>query len=227
MKQKTWTALTALVLVFLPLSASAHQHASYSIGGVQYDIVIGSLNEPITVDDKTGVDLRITSGGRMQKSQDGEMEPTGGKPAVGLEKDLQVELIAGDKKLVQELRPAWGAPGSYETVFYPTVATTISYRLFGKIEGTPVDLIFTCRAEGAEAQHEGEKEISPGVKQLKKGGGFGCPREKEVQGFPEKASSLQNMTEKISSTDTTGRFALVLSVLSLIVAGFSLRKKSH
>ena len=83
--------IISVLSMLIPVVASAHAHASYQIGGKQYDIVIGSLNEPIVVDDKTGLELTVTSGGRMEMAEDGDMEPAGGKPATGLEKDLKVE----------------------------------------------------------------------------------------------------------------------------------------
>lgn len=214
------TALPALLMLVLPLAVSAHQHATFDIGGVQYDFVIGSLNEPIVVDDKTGVDFRVTSGGHMMMADDGDMEPAGGKPAVGLEEKLKVELIAGDKKKVLDLSPVYGAAGSYKAPFYPTVATTLSYRFFGEINGTPVDLTFTCRAEGADATEEGEKQISAGVKQIMKGGGFGCPSPKEEFGFPENSASIRSL-----ESNTTPQVAIGLSALGILLAGFALVRR--
>jgi hypothetical protein len=52
--------LAALVsLVSVTPQAFAHERQLYTIGGQDYLIVIGSLNEPIIVDDKSGVDLRV------------------------------------------------------------------------------------------------------------------------------------------------------------------------
>ncbi len=216
----------ALLLCALPLAASAHQHASFLIGGTQYDFVIGSLNEPVAVDDKTGVDFRVMSGGHMMMAEDGDMEAMGGTAAAGLEKDLKVELIAGDKKKTLDLSPVYNTPGSYKAMFIPTVATTISYRFFGTINKTPVDITFTCRAEGEDAAHEGEKEVSAGVKQLMKGGGFGCPQKKEALGFPEDATPLVSVASTANSASTKGTWALGLGVASLVlgVVAFMRRK---
>lgn len=222
--KKYITAIPTIAALLLPIAASAHAHASYLIGGTQYDIVIGSLNEPVAVDDKTGLDLRITSGGRMQHSEDGDMEPVGGTPATGLEGDLKLELIAGDKNMVQDLAPAWGAPGSYKTAFYLTVPTTVTYRLFGSINGTPVDLSFTCRSEGEEATEEGEKEISEGVKQLMKGGGFGCPSPREMLGFPEATASGVDMKSDIDAAKMRGTIGIALSAMALVLA-IALRRR--
>lgn len=223
--KKILTALPALLMLVLPLAASAHQHGTYVIGGTQYDFVIGSLNEPITVDDKTGVDFRVTSGGHMMMADDGDMEPGGGKPAVGLEEKLKVELIAGDKKKTFDLEPVHGTPGSYTAPFYPTVATTLAYRFFGEINGTPVDLTFTCRAEGADAVEEGEKDISTGVKQIMKGGGFGCPSPKENLGFPEQSASVSTLLAGNRGTRGIALAGLALAVVGLVLGGVRMRRR--
>lgn len=209
--QKIGIAGTAIVISGLPLMASAHQHAEYVIGGQEYEFVVGSLNEPVAVDDKTGVDFRVSRGGA---------------PVTGLEETLQVELIAGSAKKVFDLTPTYNAPGNYYAKYYPTVATTISYRFFGEIEGTPVDLTFTCRAEGGAAANEGEKEVSSGVTQLSKTGGFGCPAERETLGFPEDSVAVAAVAANTSSTRSLAVAGLALSVIALALAGASLRRRS-
>lgn len=221
MKKIVITGAT-LAAMAIPAIASAHAHASYLIGGVQYDIVIGSLNEPVVVDDKTGLDLRVTKGGHMATAADGDMEAAGGTPATGLESALKVEMIAGDVRKTFDLTPAYGAPGAYKTTFYPTVPTSFSYRLFGTINDTPVDLLFTCRPEGAQSADEGEKEISAGVKQLMKGGGFGCPSPKESFGFPEQSVAATNIVDRATSSRTFGIAGIALATIALALAA---RKK--
>lgn len=225
--KKIFVIVPVLLVLALPLAASAHQHASFEIEGVQYDFVVGSLNEPIVVDDRTGVSLEVTRGGRMGLAEDGDMEPIGGTAATGLEKDLKVELIAGSDKITLDLNPVYNTPGAYDARFFPTVATTLSYRFFGTINDTPVDLTFTCREEGATAAEEGEKEISAGVKQLMKGGGFGCPAAKEDLGFPKKSAPLAEVAASASSADTKGAWGMGLGVIGIALGGFALmRRKS-
>jgi hypothetical protein len=59
------------------------------------------------------------------------------KPVEGLEKTLKVEVKAGPHARVFELSPRFREPGKYDAVFYPTVATTYSYRVVGTLNGTP------------------------------------------------------------------------------------------
>ncbi len=181
------TALALAMLVsFVSVTpqAFAHQRQLYTIGGQDYLIVIGSLNEPIFVDDKSGVDLQVL---RADPNNPMNSSAEGAAPVEGLEETVQVELAAGNNTRVLQLEPAFGEPGAYEAPFYPTVATTITYRLFGTINNTPVDLTFTCTptGEAGAAADNSTVQISEGV--VRKGieGGYGCPAPLTDAGFPE------------------------------------------
>jgi hypothetical protein len=187
-KVSVLTAVLALVVMISFVSvtpqAFAHQRQLYTIGGQDYLIVIGSLNEPIFVDDKSGVDLRVL---RADPNNPMNSSAEGAAPVEGLEETVQVELGAGNVTRVLQLEPAFGEPGAYEAPFYPTVATTITYRLFGTINNTPVDLTFTCTptGEAGAAADNSTAQISEGV--VRKGieGGYGCPAPLTDAGFPE------------------------------------------
>jgi hypothetical protein len=60
----------------------------------------------------------------------------------------KVEVKAGPHVRVFELEPRFRVPGRYDAVFYPTVATTYTYRLFGTINGAPFDV--TLESRGTE-----------------------------------------------------------------------------
>lgn len=177
MYKKFGVSLGALLALFgFAGAASAHEVHQYEINGVPYEIVVGSLGEPVIVDDKTGVDLELVRNGQ---------------PVVGANNSLKVELIAGNKKRIEELSPVWGAEGRYKAPFIATVATTLSYRFFGELEGTPVDLTFTCNPAGhPQVEPNTERvEISKGVVRTEQEGAFGCPKEKNAFGFPEATPS--------------------------------------
>lgn len=202
--------LAALVsLVSVTPQAFAHERQLYTIGGQDYLIVIGSLNEPIFVDDKSGVDLRV-----LTADPNNPMNSTaeGAVPVEGLEETVQVELGAGNVTKVLQLEPAFGEPGAYEAPFYPTVATTLTYRLFGTINNTPVDLTFTCTptGEAGATADNSTVQVSEGV--VRKGieGGYGCPAPVTDAGFPEPLMSnneivttLDRLQNQIGSTNSS------------------------
>src|SRR4029078_11637615 len=116
--------LIALSMIMSPIlqMSYAHQRALFNIDGKDYLFVIGSLNEPISVDDKTGVDFRAIWPNATNPT---DSRANGTQPITGLEDMLKVEILAGDKNLTSNLEPAFGKLGSYESEpYYPTVATT-------------------------------------------------------------------------------------------------------
>jgi hypothetical protein len=203
-------ALAVLVsIVSVTPQAFAHQRQLYTIGGQDYLIVIGSLNEPVFVDDKSGVDLRVL---RADPNNPMNSSAEGAAPVEGLEETIQVEIAAGNVTRVLQLEPAFGEPGAYEAPFYPTVATTLTYRLFGTINDTPVDLTFTCAptGEAGAAADNSTVQISEGV--VRKGieGGYGCPAPLTDAGFPEPimsdheiATTLQQLQSRMPSMNTS------------------------
>lgn len=223
MKLKQFAALIpALAVVVLPFTASAHEHAVYEIGHNNYQIGIGSLNEPIAVDDKTGVEFEVTMVGHEGMAANDHHGEGGG--VEGLEETLKVEVSAGGEKKVFDLTPAWNAPGSYYATFYPTVATTYSYRVFGTLGGAPFDVTYTCLPRGEEAA-EGEdtpKDLGGGVTQVSRSGAFGCPSAKEDLGFPKASASVADVAETGSMNSMVAWGAGLLSIIAL---GASLRRK--
>jgi len=195
-------------------AAAAHENQVYRIGAKTYQLTVGSLNEPVAIDDKTGLDFKV------------ELQSGGGAkpgPVTGLEQTLKVEIAAGDKKKVFNLQSSFGTPGSYKTSFYPTVQTTFSYRIFGTIEDIPVDLTFTCSPAGHARMPEDSTEvkISDQVTRLSKRGSFGCPVAKSDVGFPEAAPSIFELQTRMNNLNTqlAGAQSQIGTARTLGVAG--------
>jgi hypothetical protein len=189
-------AAISLLSIATP-QAFAHQRELYTIGGQDFLIVIGSLNEPIFVDDKSGVDLRVL---RADPSNPMNSSAAGASPMEGLEQTIQVEIAAGNKTKVLQLEPAFGEPGAYEAAFYPTVPTTFTYRLFGTINNTPVNLSFACTpvGEAGATANNSTVQVSEGVVRKGVEGGFGCPAPISDAGFPEPYMSNFDITTKLN-----------------------------
>ncbi len=217
------TALTPLIaLLLLPFAVFAHEHQTFEVNGVEYEITIGSLNEPVTVDDKTGVDFRVAKSGPEHAGEGADHDA--GMPVTGLESTLKVEMIAGDVKKVTDLSPVFNTPGAYKNAFYPTVATTLSYRVFGDLEGTPVDLTFTCNpaGHGPVAEDASRVQMGDNVFRTHKSGSFGCPSEKASLGFPEASASVVELQE--TSGDNTMSYGAGLIALAALAVAFVRRR---
>ena len=133
------------ILAGLTEPALAHQRQWLQVGQADYLLVVGSLDEPVFTGDKSGVDLTVLMPDPANP-MDSRSEKA--KPVEGLEKTLKVEVKAGPHARMFELEPRFRAPGRYDAVFYPTVATTYTYRVFGSIGGAPFDVTFTCNPAG-------------------------------------------------------------------------------
>ena len=210
------------ILIAFPVIASAHERQLFQIGNTDYIFVVGSLNEPVVVDDKTGVDLRVKI---ADPSDPTNSSAANAKPALGLDQTLKVEISAGNKKKVLDLSPSYGDPGAYHAPFYPTIQTTYSYRFFGKISNEDVDLIFTCNPAGHPRTEDDSNvvKMTDSLSRKFKAGAFGCPLGKADLGFPEKANTIHDLGNKIPKhTTLLLTAALVLSVVALV---YSFKKK--
>jgi hypothetical protein len=177
----------------------AHQRALFEINGKDYLFIVGSDNEPIFVDDKTRVVLEVLSPNATNPT---DSSANGTKPITGLENSLKVEILAGNKNMTSNFEPAFGEVGNYESdVFYPTIATTFDYRIFGDINGTNFDVTFSCQPGGETAPSDNSTlDISENVVRKALLGGFGCPEDRV--GFPEPYISQYEIGQQLNRTST-------------------------
>jgi hypothetical protein len=140
-----WLAgfIVAALFVLAPALASAHEHRDVADG--KYTLVVGFLDEPAFTSVKNGLDLRVTA---ASAGTPAEGEEAVGTPVEGLEATLKAEVIYSDQKRDLPLEPAFGAPGAYESWFFPMAAGDYSFHIYGEIEGTPIDETFTSSPEG-------------------------------------------------------------------------------
>ncbi|MCE9541575.1 hypothetical protein K8R03_03385 [Candidatus Kaiserbacteria bacterium] len=224
------------LMMLLPFAAYAHETQVFEINHSLYKFVIGSLNEPVMVDDKTGVDLRVSkvSGHEMP---DGTMMAgmshggtyTSETPVEGLEKTLQVELKTGSASKTLPLATVYGSVGAYKAPFYPTAPAQLTYRIFGTLEGNPVDVSFTCNPAGhsmtAQEADTTRVDQGGGVTRISKIGAFGCPAARDDVGFPESAPSLAALQKDASKTASHSTIALTLSAVALALSVIRFRRR--
>lgn len=200
----------ATLLVFSSVLASqnviAHEERLYTIGNKDYWITVGSINEPIFVDDKSGAEAFIA----LADPADPLNSNSNGTTNVeGLEQTIKFEISAGAKKKELQVEPAWQDPGHYEATFFPTIETMYNYTLFGTINNVSVSFDFQCvpgGVEGEESQDNSTKQISEGVTLKAQRGGFGCPPSRADAGFPEPYVSnneLVNMINELRGNSTS------------------------
>ncbi|MFZ0202310.1 MAG: hypothetical protein WAL46_01310 [Nitrososphaeraceae archaeon] len=178
--------------------AFAHQRQLFTIGDKDYLFVVGSLGEPLYIDQKSGVDF---SAFWPDPSDPVNSRANGSRPIEGLENMLKVEVVAGDKNKTFDFEPAFMNPGHYEAPFFPTVETTYNYTLFGVINGTNFRATWTCSPAGGEGtliSNNSTVEISPNVTRKSMMGSFGCPQPLSEAGFPEPMMANQEIVKKLA-----------------------------
>ena len=185
--------------------AFAHQRQLFTIGDKDYLFVVGSVNEPVFVDDKSGVELFAYW---PNASDPVNSQANGTRPIEGLEKMLKVEISAGDKNKTLDFEPAFRDPGHYEAPFFPTIETTYNYRLFGDINGTAFNATWTCSPAGGDEtpiSDNSTTQLSQGVTRKSIMGSFGCPLPRTDAGFPEPYMSNVEIQKMLSrSENSTG-----------------------
>jgi hypothetical protein len=222
-KQISFLSVATLVIAYFSAAplASAHERDTFKVGSKYYILTVGSLNEPFVVDNISGVDLRVSQ--VTGPAGAGSSKETGkGTPVTGLEQTLKVELSAGEKKETLSFDPSDEARGAYAANFIPTVQTTYSYRIFGTINNSPVDLTFTCvTGEVSEtAEDNSQLKVSDTITRLKKIGAFACPAPRKNMGFPEPSLSSyelnQNTQDLAAAAQVAGKQAKTAQALSIV-----------
>jgi hypothetical protein len=127
------TLSAVLVAALLPFNASVvSAHGHIEVG--DYELVIGFINEPAYQGQPNGLDLRVTN----TKTNE---------PVKGLEQTLKAEITFGGAKQELAIEPQWGQDGAYTANIVPTKAGAYTWRIFGDIETTPVDVSMTSGPE--------------------------------------------------------------------------------
>ena len=127
MINRTGRAAVLGVALMLTIGAGAVvAHETRDVG--EYTLVVGFLDEPVYAGQKSGLDLRISAGEA---------------PIEGAEDTLEAEVTFDDRTRALELTPSFGEPGAYSSVFFPTAAGSYTFRIFGEIDGTPIDETFS------------------------------------------------------------------------------------
>lgn len=207
----------AVLCLLVPMATIAHETHVYEINGEPYIFIVGSLNEPIAVDDRTGVDLRVL---RADPNNPTDRRAEAVEPVTGLEATLEVELQAGDRQLRLPLAPAWDDPGAYRAIFYPTVATTYTYRFVGEVADTPINLSFTCNPAGhvGGAPDEERVQVSDRVVRIYAASDFGCPADRTDRSFPEVSAGSLELTEHLNALEESNMQTRWLSLVVLLVS---------
>lgn len=190
---RTVMALALALLVGLLLVGGASAHERRTVGSYQF--LVGFLNEPPIVDEPNGVSLTVTQG-----------QGSAATPVEGLANSLKVEVRSQGQSMTFDLTPVFGKAGAYQAVFIPTASGTYSFRIFGTLNGQPVDQTFTSGPNTFD-------DVNP----------------RDALSFPFKTSSAATLDQTATAAHQTADTArwlalggLVLGALGVIVGGAGL-----
>ena len=178
------TAIVAVALLFSVVPrAFAHERQFLTIDKKPFLLVVGSVNEPVYVGDKSGVELFAYTPDPKDPLND---ESQSVKPVTGLEKTVRVDVSAGPKNITLDFDPDDSNPAHYTATFFPSAQTTYTYTLTGTINNTPIHIGYTC-VPGAGDDTPGNNTkatLSSGVIFEGKAGGFSCPLPRDDATIP-------------------------------------------
>ena len=138
--------LIGMIIIVSPPQAFAHTHKVLTINGQQVEFVVGWVIEPPYVDEVNSVDFwahyinATCPRGTVSTSC----------PVYNLDQSLQVQVITGGQSQVLTFSPNLSNDvppvfnGEYTANIEPTVAGSYSFRIFGNVNGVPVNETFTC-----------------------------------------------------------------------------------
>ena len=116
------------VVALFPITASAHEQRD--VGDGQYSMEVGFRDEPAYLSQANALFLDVTQFGSE------------GGPVEGLAGTLEAEVAKDGATLPLTLVPQ-AEPGAYEAPFIPSALGDYTFRLFGDINGTPIDESFS------------------------------------------------------------------------------------
>jgi hypothetical protein len=165
--------------------AFAHEKQLLSINEKQYLFVVGSVGEPVYINDKSGVELfAYTPDPNDPLAEDAN----GTKPVTGLEKTLKVEVSAGPNNKTLDFEPDEDNPSHYTATFFPSAETTYTYTLTGTVDNTPIHISYSCVPgagdDDSSAGNNTKTVLSKGVVREQVAGGFSCPMPRDEVTIP-------------------------------------------
>ena len=190
-------ALTAALV----LSMQAAAHEVRPVGGGNYSMTVGFLNEPAYLGLENGLYVNIVQIG-------GANEPVG-----DLQETLQAEVIFGASTMPLTLTPLEGTPGSYVARFIPTRTGDYTFHITGTIADQTIDEEFRSSPNTFDSVQPADAAQFPDP----------------VPAGSDLATALSDAEDDASSARTLATIGIGVGAFGLLIAlfvlGMTLRRK--
>ncbi len=183
------TAMCAVVVACLTVlltAGIASAHVKQTAG--QYTLFIGFGSEPAIVEQPNAVEVLI---------RDGDSEDA--NPVTGVT-GLKADVTFGGHSTTVDLEEVDGSPGEYHGDFIPTAMGSYTFRVYGSINGTPVDSTVTSGPESFSDVQSATSLQFPN----------------QVQPVASVAQTANDASSTADSARTLGIIGIVVGVLGLL-----------
>jgi hypothetical protein len=186
MKRKPfqWLAILGVLAVLCFTTQHGLAHGHVEVG--DYELEIGFHDEPAYQGEPNGLDLFVTN------MKTGEM-------VNGLEETLKAQIIFGSSTKELNIEPQFEQDGAYTAPVIPTEAGDYTWRIFGTIEDTPVDVSMTS---------------SPDT--------FGSVEPKSTAAFPAVEPSSLELSAQAANAARMAQIALVAGLVGAVLGAAGL-----
>ena len=194
------TVVALTVAVALSLQAAAHEVRP--VGGGNYSMTVGFLNEPTYLGLENGLFVNIVQIGGANE------------PVEGLHETLQAEVVFGASTKPLTLTPLEGSPGSYVARFIPTRTGDYTFHITGTIADQSVDEEFRSSPSTFDSVQPADAAQFPDP----------------VPAGSDLATALSDAEDDAASARTLATIGIGIGAFGLLIAlfvlGMSLRRKA-
>jgi hypothetical protein len=187
--------------VALAVFAQAAAHEVRPVGGGNYSMTVGFVNEPAYLGLENGLFLNVVQIGGSNE------------PVEDLQETLQAEVIFGASTMPLTLTPLEGSPGSYVARFVPTRTGDYTFHITGSIADQTVDEEFRSSPNTFDSVQPAEAAQFPDP----------------VPAGADLATALSDAEDEAASARTLAIIGIGVGAFGLLIAlfvlGMTLRQK--